>query len=87
MEDSLLLKLNPLVMLIGLLVMIIAGVLSAYAFSSTHDIKKSVILYLPISVVITVILAVMGVPLIIGIGMMGVGIVALIYASNRFFYK
>ena len=74
-------------MLIGLLVMIIAGVLSAYVFSATHDIKKSVLLYLPLSVVITVILAVMGVPLIIGVGMMGVGIVALIYASNRFFYK
>jgi len=74
-------------MLIGLLCIAIAGVLSAFAFSKTHDIKKSIILYLPISAVITAVLVVMGIPLILGIGMMGVGIVILIYASNHFFYR
>ena len=74
-------------MLIGLLCMVIAGVLSAFVFSKTHDIKKSIILYIPISIVIAIVLAILGIPLIIGIGMMAVGIVALIYASNHLFYK
>jgi len=86
-EDSLLLAINPIVLFIGILSIIAAGILSAYIFSKTHDIKKSIMLYLPISVVITIVLTILGIPLIIGIGTMGVGFVALIYASNHFFYK
>ena len=67
--------------------MIAAGVLSALAFSATHDIKKSIILYLPISVVIAIVLVILGVPLIISVGIVGVGLVALVYASNHYFYK
>jgi len=74
-------------MLIGLICMIVAGVLCAFAFSKTHDMKKSIVLFLPISVVIAIVITILGIPLIISIGMIGVGFVALVYASNRNFYK
>jgi len=86
-EDSVLYQLNTLAMLVGLVSMIAAGIISAYVFSGTHDIKKSIKLYIPISVVITIIITIFGIPLIIGLGIIGVGFVALIYASNHFFYK
>jgi len=86
-EDSVLLALNPLVMFSGLFFTAIAAVLSAYAFSNTHDIKKSIILYIPISIVIAIVVTVLGTPVIISIGIIGVGFVVLIYASNHYFYK
>jgi len=86
-EDSLLLTLNPLVMLGGVVITSIAGVISAYVFSDTHDIKRSIILYLPIALVIAIIITILGVPLIISLGIIGFGLVVLIFASNRFFYK
>ena len=81
------LALNPLVMFGGLFFTAIAGVLSAYAFSKTHDIKKSIILYLPIAAVIAAVVTILGTPLIISLGIIGVGFVVLIYASNHYFYK
>jgi len=86
-EDSLLLALNPLVMIGGIVIISVAGVLSAYVFSNTHDIKKSIWLYLPISVAIAVVITILGAPVIISIGFIGFGLVVLIYASNHFFYK
>ena len=87
MEDSVIMQLNTVVMFIGLVSMIGAGILSAYMFSKLHEIKKSILLYLPISAVIAIIITILGIPLIISAGMIGVGFVALIYASNHLFYK
>ena len=87
LEDSVLLALNPLLLLSGIVFMSIAGILSAYAFSKLHDIKKSIILYIPISVVIATVITILGTPVIISLGIIGVGLVALVYASNHFFYK
>ena len=81
------LALNPLVMIGGIVIISVAGVLSAYVFSNTHDIKKSIWLYLPISVAIAVVITILGAPVIISIGFIGFGLVVLIYASNHFFYK
>ena len=87
MEDSLLFTLNPLVLSIGALCMGIAGVIAARVFSGTHDIKKSILLYLPIALVIAVILVLLAVPVIISLGLIGFGLIVLIYASNHYFYK
>ena len=81
------LALNPLVMIGGIVLTSIAGVISAYVFSDTHDIKKSIMLYLPISTVIAVVITVLGTPVIISLGFIGFGLIVLIYASNHFFYK
>jgi hypothetical protein len=86
-EDSILLNINPLVLLIGTLCVSGAGAISAVVFSGTHDIKKSIYLYLPISVVISTVLVILGIPVIIGIGLIGFGLIILVYTSNRLFYK
>jgi len=86
-EDNLLLALNPFVMIGGIVLTSIAGVISAYVFSDTHDIKKSIMLYLPISAAIAVVVTIMGIPVIISLGFIGFGLVVLIYASNHIFYK
>jgi len=86
-NNSLLLALSPVVLLGGIVVTSIAGVISAYVYSNTHDIKKSIILYLPIAAVIAIVLTVLGSPVIISLGIIGFGLVVLIYASNHFFYK
>jgi len=85
--DNLLLAINPYVLLGGVLLTSIAAFISAYVFSGTHDIKKSIILYIPISIVIATVITILGSPVIISIGIIGFGLVVLIYASNHFFYK
>jgi len=86
-ENSPLLTLNPLVLLLGVLCMGAAGYISARVFSKTNDIKKSVKLYIPISAGIAVVLVIVTVPIIISIGLMGFGLVVLVYVSNYYFYK
>lgn len=85
--DSGILEINTWALVAGMVFMIIAGIISAFVFSNTHDIKKSIILYLPISAVIAIVITIFGVPAIISFAMIGFGLVVLIYASNHFFYK
>ena len=87
LEDNLLLAINPIVLVSGILITSIAAFISAYVFSDTHDIKKSIILYIPISIIIAIVITILGSPVIISLGIIGFGLVVLIYASNHFFYK
>ena len=81
------LVLNPFILLGGVIATSIAAFIAAYAYSNTHDIKKSIILYIPISVIIAIVITILGSPVIISMGIIGFGLVVLIYASNHFFYK
>ena len=87
LEENGILAINTWAMVGGMVLIIVAAVISAFVFSDTHDIKKSIILYLPISAVIAIVITILGVPLIISFGIIGFGMVVLIYASNHFFYK
>lgn len=74
-------------LVLGVLCMGAAGYVSARVFAKTNDIRKSVKLYVPISIAVAVVLVIFHAPIIISIGLIGFGLVVLIYVSNYYFYK
>ena len=75
------------VTLLPLLLMVGAAYLSAKRYSDTHDFKKSCKLYFPLGAVIALLFTFAGLPLVLGGFLMCFGFAALLFFSNRFFYK
>ena len=55
-------------------------------YSDTNDFKKSLILYMPPSIIVAIVFWIFGLPLLVGGFMVFAGFVLLMFFSNRFFY-
>ena len=72
---------------VPLVLMCLAAYVSAKRHSDTHDFKKSCKLYFPIAAVIAIGFRFVGLPLVLGGFLIAFGFGALLFFSNRFFYK
>ena len=73
--------LSPLLLIFG------GAYFSAWYSRDTCDFKKSCFVYFPFALLIVVGFLFFGLDIVLGLFMIGVGFVALMYFSNRIFYR
>jgi len=73
--------LSPLLLICGV------AFFASWFYRDTCDFKKSCYIYFPVSMLVLVGFLFAGLDIVLGFMMIGVGFVALMYFSNRIFYK
>ena len=75
------------IIFIPFFLMCVAAYLCAWIYRDTYDFKKSLRLYFPAAIVITVVFWFVGLPFVLGGFMVFSGFVISMFASNKFFNK
>lgn len=86
-ERSLLFEMNPFFLLIGIGIVCIGAWICARMYRDTNDFKKSIKLYLPVTLIENIFMFfLLDIEIILCLGIDVVGIVALAIISNYYFY-
>lgn len=85
-ENSIVAQMNPLLTIIGFVLVIAVSAFSAWMYRDTNDFAKSIRLALIVMAVILIILIIIGLPVFMAIGMLLCTFAVTSWFSNYFFY-
>lgn len=86
-ESSLMVSMNPLVLLAGLAAACAIAFFCARKYRNTNDFAKSVKLYIPLMLAADVVFFILGIPVIVLLGIDLAGFVVMAQISNHYFYN
>lgn len=85
-ENSILVMINPFSLVVGFIVIIFISIFSARKYRNTNDFKKSIQLSLLLAIIMSIIFAFFGVPLIVLMGYLLCDFIFTSWFSNYYFY-
>lgn len=85
-ENSIVAQMNPVLTIIGFVLVIAVSAFSAWMYRNTNDFGKSVRLAMIIMLIILIILILLGLPVFMAIGMLLCTFAVTSWFSNYFFY-